>query len=119
MDIDMKAVGQRVKERRKKLGLSQLDIYDKCGISSGTLSTIENGLRTPSVILFYLIAETLECDMEFLLTGKSFTERDTEVCYMSVSEDEKKLMEQFRTLSRYDREEILMLIQMKHDRRKK
>lgn len=52
MDISMESVGNRIKTRRKELGLTQTDIFNACGIQSGALSRIENGTSTPSVFLF-------------------------------------------------------------------
>ena len=45
MDISMTSIGERIKNRRLELGLTQTDIYQACGISSGALSKIENGIE--------------------------------------------------------------------------
>lgn len=48
MELDMIGIGERIKTRRKELKLSQTDIYERCDITSGALSKIENGkLRLP------------------------------------------------------------------------
>ena len=52
MELDMMGIGERIKTRRKELKLSQTDIYERCDITSGALSKIENGKTTPSVIGF-------------------------------------------------------------------
>ena len=41
-------IGTRIKQRRKELGLTQVQIHAKTGISSGNLSLIENGKTLPS-----------------------------------------------------------------------
>ena len=71
MDINMESIGGRVKARRKELQLTQTDIFKMCGIRSGALSRIENGTSVPSIILFYKIAEVLNCDINWLVTGVS------------------------------------------------
>jgi len=43
MEIIMKSIGERIRNRRKELHLTQTDIRAACGISSGALSEIENG----------------------------------------------------------------------------
>ena len=53
MELDMIGIGERIKTRRKELKLSQTDIYERCDITSGALSKIENGKTTPSVISFH------------------------------------------------------------------
>lgn len=71
MEESMNIIGERIKKRRKELKLTQTDIYNECGISSGTLSKIENGFLTPSILIFYKISQVLKCNMEWLLTGDS------------------------------------------------
>ena len=75
MNIDMISIGKRIKDRRKELKLTQIDIKHKCGISSGALSEIENGNRTPSVIAFQLLSQALNCSMDWL--EKAVTKRRT------------------------------------------
>lgn len=116
MDIDMKSVGQRIKERRMQLGFKQTDLYNMCGITSGALSNIENGLRTPSAIIFHSIAEALECDMNYLMTGESFNQENTKICHSEETPEDAQLLEQFHALDEEDQEEILMMIQLKYNR---
>lgn len=65
-------VGIRIKERRKQMGLTQMDIQVRTGIQTGAFSYIERGIRVPSVTLFYKIATVLEMDMTELLTGNPY-----------------------------------------------
>lgn len=71
MEINMLEIGERIKTRRKDLGLSQTAVYEKCDITSGALSKIENGKTTPSINVFYKLSEVLDCNMEWLITGES------------------------------------------------
>lgn len=80
MDISMTSIGERIKNRRLELGLTQTDIYQACGISSGALSKIENGNRTPSVLSFYELSKVLKCSMDWLTTGFSSNEQISEIC---------------------------------------
>lgn len=82
MELDMMGIGERIKTRRKELKLSQTDIYERCDITSGALSKIENGKTTPSVIAFYKLSQVLECDMNWLATGISF--QYAEVQYLQI-----------------------------------
>ena len=63
MELDMMGIGERIKTRRKELKLSQTDIYERCDITSGALSKIENGKTTPSVIAFYKLSQVLEYEL--------------------------------------------------------
>lgn len=108
MEIDMESVGNRIKNRRKEMQLTQTDIFNMCGIRSGALSRIENGTSVPSVILFYRIAQILECDMQWLLTGVSSNMEN-----VSISKNEEILLEGFRELSEEDQEELMGILEVK------
>lgn len=105
---DIKNIGNRILERRKELQLTQTDIYNKCGLATGALSKIENGLRVPSCVIFYDLACALDCSMDWLMTGKSANTHNLELC-----QKEEKLLFGFRELSDDDQEEIIGLLEMK------
>lgn len=80
MELNMTDIGKRIKDRRKELNLSQLDIYERCDITSGALSKIENGKTTPSITAFYKLSSILECDMDWLATGYSSDLQNAHIC---------------------------------------
>lgn len=49
----------RVKECRNKLGLSQMELAEKSGVSRSTIAEIEAGKRTPGVDIAILLARAL------------------------------------------------------------
>lgn len=108
MDLNMNGIGERIKQRRKELGLSQIDIYNKCDITSGALSKIENGKTTPSIIVFYKLSQILQCDMDWLATGCSSNLQTPILC-----KQEKSLLNGFRELSSEDQEEFLEILNLK------
>lgn len=108
MELDMMGIGERIKTRRKELKLSQTDIYERCDITSGALSKIENGKTTPSVIAFYKLSQVLECDMNWLATGIS------PICRSPISANwRNELLNGFRELPEDDKEELMGLLQLK------
>ena len=114
MEIDMVSIGERIKERRLELHLTQTDIYEQCGIASGVLSRIENGKNVPSVIAFHKLSEVLECDMKWLATGKS-----TNMKNAAFYKNEEKLLNGFRALPEEDQEELMEILEMKLRKLKK
>ena len=108
MDISMDSIGNRIRERRKELRLTQTDMHRECGITSGALSQIENGSRVPSAIAFFSISQALNCSMEYLITGVSSETKNIEIFG-----NEKKLLDGFRELSEDDQEELIGLLEMK------
>ncbi len=66
-DGDTKALlGSRLKELRKKRGLSQEELAEACGISSKYLSRIEVGLHFPSVEILLRLSERLGVELKDL-----------------------------------------------------
>ena len=114
MELDMIGIGERTKIRRKELKLSQTDIYERCDITSGALSKIENGKTTPSVIVFYKLSQVLECDMNWLATGISSNTQNPNICKL-----EEKLLNGFRELPDDDNGELMGLLHLKLQRGKK
>lgn len=108
MELDMIGIGERIKGRRKELGLSQTDIYERCDITSGALSKIENGKTTPSIVAFYKLSQVLECDMNWLATGSSSYLQNFSICKW-----EDELLNGFRKLSEEDQEELMEILEMK------
>lgn len=51
--------------RRRMLGLSQAELADRAGISQGTLSKVEQGLREVPADMIDKLAEALECPRSF------------------------------------------------------
>lgn len=61
-------IGENIKKRRTKLGLSQEDFAQKSGVKYTTLTKIESGvIKTPSVLMVEKIAKALAVSIEDLL----------------------------------------------------
>ncbi len=59
--------GQRVKERRKVLGLSQDALADKCGMHRTYIGSIERGERNITLINADRIAKSLDIELSELV----------------------------------------------------
>ena len=68
----MTGVGDRVRKRRRELGLSQRELASK-GVSYAYISRIENGERNPSVSVLRKLAPKLGVSVDWLETGKEPT----------------------------------------------
>jgi len=61
-------IGENIKKRRTKLGLSQEDFAQKSGVKYTTLTKIESGvIKTPSVVIMAKIAKALDVTIEELI----------------------------------------------------
>lgn len=51
---------QNLKFYRKRAGISQAELAEKCNVSNGTIGNIECGMTKPSFDLIFLIANALK-----------------------------------------------------------
>lgn len=110
-------IGQRIKERRKELQITQKQIEEKCGISSGNLSGIETGRYLPSAIALIELAQILNCSVDWILTGESLISKNLEI--VDIKESDKQLLEYFHELTMEDQDELLMIAKIKADKGKR
>lgn len=103
------SIGSRIKQRRKELGLTQVQIKQETGISSGNMSEIENGNKLPSTPALISLSAILDCSIDWMLKGET---PNRENAFLS-DERESQLLEGFKELSEDDKNELLEILQMK------
>ena len=62
-------LGNRIRLRRKELGLSQSKLAESLDISNNHMSAIENGREKPSLDKFINLCDLLKTTPDFLLLG--------------------------------------------------
>lgn len=65
-----KAMGNRIKKRRKELDLTQEELAEKADLSPQSISTTELGKKALRADNLYKISEVLGVSTDYLLTGK-------------------------------------------------
>lgn len=103
----MSQIGHRIKSIRKERKLSQSQFAISIGISQGNLSEIEKGNSNPSADTLISIRNKYNVNLNWLLAGDS-DQGDT---YQDFNE--KKLVEIFRVLNNYDKNEIIEIMLLK------
>ena len=63
-------LGERIKERREALGLTQLQLAQALGVTPQHISVIEKNKRAPSLDSLAKLAQELGVTTDFLITGK-------------------------------------------------
>ena len=101
-------IGKRIKEQRKKLGLTQTEIKSAVGISSGNLSDIENGNRLPAAATLIQLASVLQCSIDWMLTGIL----PASEIPSSKDPNETILLESYRKLPNEEKEELMEIVQI-------
>lgn len=66
----MKTFNNRVKSRRDEIGLTQIQLAKKVGVSGVTISQWESGDYSPKGKNLYKLADALECSPDWLIFGE-------------------------------------------------
>jgi len=64
-------IGGRIRDARKKKGISQQELANKTGIQNSSISAFENGKKSPGLHSLALIAKALNVSMDDLYFGDS------------------------------------------------
>ena len=86
----MNKIVERIETQRKKLGLTQKEVCQKCNIVDTTYSSWKNRNRIPSIEEASRIAETLGVTLEWLATGLEKIKPGT-----VLSKDEQQLLDYY------------------------
>lgn len=62
----LKALGQRVRFFRNKIGISQENLAFQIGVDRTYIGAIEQGLRSPSIYCLYMTAKVLGIELKDL-----------------------------------------------------
>lgn len=81
-------IGSRIREHRKKLGISQKQLAKKIGVSNGCVSNWEQGLNRPDADLLAALCEVLNVSPSSLL-GVQLMEGD-------LNDTERKIIQEYR-----------------------
>ncbi|MGF7145492.1 transcriptional regulator with XRE-family HTH domain [Anaerotaenia torta] len=66
--MDLKAIGQRIKQAREAKGLTQEQLAEKVALSASHISVIERGIKAPKLETLVEILNILKVDANFILT---------------------------------------------------
>jgi transcriptional regulator with XRE-family HTH domain len=75
-EIDNKAVGQRIREERKKFDLSREEFAEIVELSDYYVGQLERGERQMSLPVLARVAKSLHIPLDYLIFGKTFDEQE-------------------------------------------
>jgi len=64
--VSERVLGNRLRDERTRLNLTQAELALKAGVSRKTINTVENGVFIPSTLLALVLARTLKMSVEEL-----------------------------------------------------
>lgn len=91
-------IGQRIRARRRELGMSQLDLAGE-QYTRGFISQIENGFITPSLKSLEYIAVRLGRPVAWFMEGGKPEEQESGAVTVALTQDELRRLLQTRLLS--------------------
>lgn len=69
-DLDFIEIGQKVKERRLLLGITQETVANELSVNPSHVSNIECGRANPSLTALVKIANILQCSVDYFIGGE-------------------------------------------------
>ena len=99
--IDYKQTGQRIRNQRKRIGLTQDALSEKIHITPSFYSQIETGTRKAGINTFVSISQELSVSLDYILgnnvsciSAENFDDMEYQIFYLlkSLSTKEKKLL---------------------------
>lgn len=108
-------LGERIKNRREELGLSQTELAERCGVKTpNAVSRWENDKTEPGLETIGLISQALHVSVEYLLALPNTSEEENpDNIY---SEEEKSLISDFRCLDEIGQQVIRSVMASQVDR---
>ena len=100
--MDLKAVGQRIKDAREAKNLTQEELAALVNLSSTHVSMIERGLKVTKLDTFVAIANALDVSADELLV---------DVVAQSVTEVSNRLSDKISSLPMKEQKKIIKVIQ--------
>lgn len=103
--MELENIGMRIRRKRKEMGITQLQIQELTGISSGNLSDIENGRKLPSAPTIIALSDALDCSTDWILKGVSrFDEK------IFFSDQDLEIMDGIRDLNEHDKNVLIAVL---------
>ena len=99
-------IGEKLRNKRKELGLTQKDLYIKTGIPMKRIGEIEIGLHNPSHAMIYRLATSIGMTMKELTSGDSCPSK----CPI---EEEKELIDMLDELSIEEQKKIIKYLELR------
>lgn len=103
-----------LKTTRIKAGLKQSEVAERVGLSTGAVSTYENGTREPKIEILIKLADEFDLPLDQLV-GRKKTPGHTFPEIEAANLDERKLLQMFRQISGEDQQKVLAIVKTLHD----
>ena len=107
-NLDFKAIGLKIKERRQAQGITQEFIADQLDVNPSHISNIECGRANPSLTALVKIANILHCSIDFFISGEYTYKIDKE----KVKTLDDKIMDKLKYFDADKKERVLKMLDL-------
>lgn len=107
-DLDFKAIGLKIKERRQAVGITQEHIADSLEVNPSHISNIECGRANPSLTALVKIANMLHCSVDYFIGGEYTYKVDKE--QQKTLDD--KIMDKLKYFDADKKEKVLKMLDL-------
>ncbi len=105
-DLDFHSIGQKIKERRIYLGVTQESIANQLEVNPSHISNIECGRANPSLTAIIKIANILKCSVDyFIINEYTFNVNNNELDTL-----DDKILQKIKYRSDYTKLKILKIL---------
>ncbi len=102
------SIQDRIRHRRKQLGLTLQDIADRCGVTWQAVQRWETS-TAPKRSNLIIVANALQVSIEWLVIGKGPLSPQAAIDFSKLSGHEAQLVMYFRSMSESDKQVLLNL----------
>ena len=99
----------RIKQLREERGMSQVRLSIELGVSQETVSAYEKGKHYPSVQSLIRLSEIFGVSCDYIL---GLSEQPHHIVYNTLDGRDRKLFNDFKTLSSQNQEKVMAYIQV-------
>ncbi|MCM1172709.1 MAG: helix-turn-helix domain-containing protein [Clostridium sp.] len=91
---DKRECGNRLRQLREAKGKTQQDVASEVGLSIDTLCKVEQGKRSPSVVVVDLLSGYYQTTADYIISGCIYSVEETKEMSKSILEQKCDLVEQ-------------------------
>ena len=102
-------IGDKIRERRLELGMTQSQVAELTNIKKNTISNYENHVSAPNEKNIFKLMEVLKCDANYLFEWEKVTD-------LELSIKEKNHIKKYRTLDEYGKKAVDDLLDNEYER---
>ena len=104
------SIGTRIKERREELGITQVELAEKLGVTKGAVGNYETDRGSPKASMLYKVFDVLDCDANYIFQD------ERKPSNAAVTSEEVEHIKKYRALDKHGRRAVDAIISIEAER---